>query len=53
MESKADSSQFKIPINIYFALWFTKETEDGLLNYVCLYQRCLKLEFPEILVNKV
>lgn len=53
VESKADSSQFKIPINIHIALLFLKKIEDGLLNYICLYQICLKSAFSEILVNKI
>lgn len=50
---KADSSQSKTPINISFALPFSKQTEDGFFNYVCLCHKCLKLEFPKILVNRV
>jgi len=53
VESKPDPSQFKILINTHFALLFSKDMEVGLLNYVCLYQRCLKSEFPETYVNKV
>lgn len=32
VEPRADSSLFKIPVNIHSALLFSEETEGGLLN---------------------